>query len=287
MSDAPAPTFDPEAARLIVEAVEAALDGGEPVAVATVTHGHETALQPGLKLLVRPSGARAGTIDGGALDERIASIALEQMTTLPRITMQTLWVAADGAIANRRSQAAVGAATVMVELFEAPARLVIVGGGHVGLALATVGELCGFSVAVFDDREDFANRERLPMAEYVYAGDIDAGLDAFDLGASDYVVLVSRGHQVDEQALRHTVGRGAAYVGMIGSRRRTGTVLNHLLEEGVDRDTLESVHTPIGLDIGAETPEEIAISILAEIIMVRRGGSGEQMKRYRGRFGAS
>ena len=91
-------------------------------------------------------------------------------------------------------------------------------------------------------------------------------------------MLVSRGHRVDEDALRHSVGRGAAYVGMIGSRRRTGTVLRHLLEEGFDSDALEAVSTPIGLDIGAETPEEIAVSILAEMIMIQRGGSGERMQ---------
>lgn len=287
MNQAPQSAFDPEAARQIVEAVEQALDGGSPVAVATVTHPHDTSLRPGAKLLVRPDAERLGAIDVGSLDERIASIALEQMTTLPRINVQTLWIAPDGGIANRRSQAAAGAATVMVELFEAPARLVIVGAGHVGLALATVGEQCGFSVAVFDDREDFANRERLPMADHVYAGDLDVGLEEFGLGGSDYIVLVSRGHQVDELALRRTVGRGAAYVGMIGSRRRTGTVLAHLLEDGFAREDLEAVHTPIGIDIGAETPEEIAVSIMAEIIMVRRGGTGEQMKSRRGRLGTT
>lgn len=276
-----------EAALRITEAVEQALDGGAPVAVATVTFGGEIGFSPGAKLLVHTDGERLGAIEGGALDDAIAAAALEQMTARPQVAMQTLWVAPDGGIVSRRSQAAPGAATVMVELFEAPARLVIVGAGHVGLALATIGELSGFSVAVFDDRADFANRERLPMADYVFAGDLEAGLDEFELGPSDYVVLVSRGHQVDELALRHTVGRGAAYVGMIGSRRRTTTVLAHLLEMGFARANLEAVHTPIGIDVGAETPEEIAISILAEIILERRGGSGERMMTHRGRLPSS
>jgi xanthine dehydrogenase accessory factor len=195
--------------------------------------------------------------------------------------VQTLWAAPDGTFTTRRSQATEGAATIMVELYEAPARLLVVGGGHVGLAVATVGELCGMSVAVFDDREEFANRERFPMAESVFAGDTAAALDNFGIGGSDYIVLVSRGHQLDELALRHSVGKGAAYVGMIGSRRRTQTVLEHLRESGVPARDLDAVRTPIGLDIGAETPEEIAVSILAEIIMTRRGGTGALMRTRR------
>ena len=265
------------------EAVQAALEGGLPVAVATATSTGDAGLTAGAKLLIRRDGSRLGSI-APALDEAIAAAALEQLTTLPRVMVQTLWIAPDGALADRRSQAAPGAGTVMVEVFEAPARLLIVGGGHVGLALATVGEVCGMSVAVFDDREEFANRERFPMAEQIFASATGAALDAFDIGPSDYIVLVSRGHQMDELALRHVVGRGAAYVGMIGSRRRTQTVLQHLRDEGLDVRALDAVHTPIGLDIGAETPEEIAVSILAEVIMERRGGSGERMVGRRARL---
>ncbi len=260
----------------LTEAIQAALDGGPPVAVATVTSAGVLDLPVGRKLLVRTDGSALGTL-GAGLDVTVVAAAQEQLRTLPRITMQTLWVGSDGAIATRRSQAPEGAGTIMVELFEAPARLLVVGGGHVGLAVATLGELCGMSVAIFDDRAEFANAERFPMAEQVFAGDTGAALDAFGIGASDYIVLVSRGHQLDEMALRHTVGKGAAYVGMIGSRRRTQTVLEHLRESGIDVAALNAVHTPIGIDIGAETPEEIAVSILAEIIMERRGGSGARM----------
>jgi xanthine dehydrogenase accessory factor len=270
-------------ARQFTEAVQAALDGGPSVAVATATSGGDAGLRAGAKLLVMRDGQRLGSITA-AVDEAVAAAALEQLTTLPRVTVQTLWIAPDGVLANRRSQAAPGAGTIMVEVFEAPARLLIVGGGHVGLAMATLGELCGMSVAVFDDREEFANPDRFPMAEQIFATDTAAALDAFDIGASDYIVLVSRGHQMDELALRHVVGRGAAYVGMIGSRRRTQTVLQHLRDEGIDVRALDAVHTPIGLDIGAETPEEIAVSILAEVIMERRGGSGERMVGRRDRL---
>jgi xanthine dehydrogenase accessory factor len=121
------------------------------------------------------------------------------------------------------------------------------------------------------------------MAAEIHAGDIAGTLDGIDVDGRTYVVLVSRGHQQDETALRHAIGRGAAYVGMIGSRRRTGTVLNRLAADGLSAEALDAVHTPIGLDIGAETPEEIAVSILAEIVMERRGGSGRPMRAARGR----
>jgi len=264
----------------IVEAVEAALAGGPPVAVATVVSGGLAGLLPGAKLLVRGDGRTLGSLGAPALDAAMVDVAVAAFTAQPRIVTAT-WYAGDGRVTDRPSQAAAGAAEVMLHLFEAPARLVIVGAGHVGLALATFAELLGYETTVIDDRAEFANRERFPMAEQVIAGEVGEALDGLALDASTAVVLVSRGHRVDEEALRHAVGRGAGYVGMIGSRRRTGTVLDHLAAEGFDRAILDAVATPVGLDIGAETPEEIAVSILAEITMVRRGRTGGRMNRLR------
>ncbi|MGE3962359.1 MAG: XdhC family protein [Dehalococcoidia bacterium] len=262
----------------IMEAVESALAGGMRVVVATVVDAGSSGLTPGAKLSLAADESALGTFGSEPLDEAVRAQAREMLTTVPRVTMQTLYVSPDGELAERRSQAGAGDAEVMLQLFESPSRLVVVGGGHVGHALATIGEIVGFAVTVIDDREEFANRDRFPMAEHVICAEVEDALDAVELDANTYVVLVSRGHRVDEEALRHSVGRGAAYVGMIGSRRRTGTVLRHLLEEGFSREALEAVSTPIGLDIGAETPEEIAVSILAEIVMVQRGGSGERMR---------
>ena len=270
----------------IVEIIEEALSGGEAVAVATVIDLGEQGdqgIQLGGKMLVRKDGSAVGSIGGGAIEEAVRESAVVALEERPRLEAQTVHVAAEGDAVSRRSQARPGDARVMVEVHEAPGQLVVVGGGHVGLALATMGHMLGFRVIVIDDREEFANEERFPMAERVIAEEPAPALDALDINDSTYAVLVSRGHTLDEEGLRHLVSRGAAYVGMIGSRRRTGTVLQHLADDGFDIDDLEAVYTPIGLDIGAETPEEIAMSILSEMVLERRGGTGRQMREVKGR----
>ena len=267
-----------------VEEVEAALGGGPAVAVATVIDpGEQDGLQLGAKLLVRAGGGTLGALGSPAIDEAAAEAGRAALSARPRIEAQTVYVRAAGELVARRSRARAGDGRLMLEVFEAPGRLLIVGGGHIGLALATIGSTLGFQVTVIDDREEFANRERFPMASEVIAGEVDEELGKVAIDGRTYAVMVSRGHQVDELALRHTIGRGAAYVGMIGSRRRTGTVIQHLIDEGLPREDLEAVRTPIGLDIGAETPEEIALAILAEMVMLQRGGSGSPMREVKGR----
>lgn len=266
----------------IAAQIENALGGGSVIAVAVVTNsGEGFDTRAGARLLVREDGGTLGAIDGGEIDVLVREAAGVQLSTLPRVAVQTLWVREGPRLVERRSQSEPGDAQVMVEVFESPANLVIVGGGHIGLALAQIGEIAGFEITVLDDREEFANRDRFPMAEHVIAGDPGSTLEGLPLNGSSYVVMVSRGHLLDEQALRQCVGRGAAFVGMIGSRRRTHIVLQSLLADGFDREALEAVHTPIGIDIGAETPEEIAVSILAEIILERRGGMIGRMSEQR------
>ncbi len=268
----------------IVEAIEAALAGGSAVAVATVIDAGEQGVELGGKLLVRRDRSAVGGIGGGPIEEAVHDAARGVLDERPRLEAQTIYVAAEGGAVARRSQARPGDARVMIEVHEAPAQLLIVGGGHVGLALATIGDILGFRVTVVDDRPEFANAERFPMAEQAIAGQPGEVLDGIEVNERTYAVLVSRGHTLDQEGLRHLVGRGAAYVGMIGSRRRTGTVLQHLADEGFPVEDLEAVYTPIGLDIGAETPEEIAMAILAEMVMERRSGTGQQMRELKGRM---
>lgn len=265
----------------IAHEVVRAARGGPPVAVATAIRAPEGA-QPAMgdKLLVRRDGSRLGSLGGGALEEAVAADCHAALTRLPRSQVESAFYGADGARLHRL-EAGPDEFEVMIEVTERPAALLIVGGGHVGQSIATIGAHVGFSVAVLDDRQAFANRERFPMADQVICGDFVEELRRFPIDADTYIVLVSRGHKQDELSLREVVSSDAAYVGMIGSRRRVGTVLTHLAREGYPRDALERVHTPIGLDIGAETPEEIAVSVIAEIIAVRRGGSGGKLSGLR------
>lgn len=268
-----------ENAAIYREMLKAAREG-PPVAVATVIRGPDGSTMAGSRLLVRPDGSCIGKI-GGAVEVSVIEDCRAALNRLPRTLTETLYYGEEGGRIHRLEASAAEAWEVMIEVIEPPVTLLIVGGGHIGLSLATIGAHLGFSVAVVDDRELYANAERFPMADYVGAGDLTQLLRHFPIGGNTYIVLVSRGHKQDELALREVVGRGAAYVGMIGSKRRVSTVLRHLAEEGYPVEALERVYTPIGLDIGAETPEEIAVSILAEIIMVRRGGSGRQMREGR------
>ncbi|HEX5141418.1 MAG TPA: XdhC/CoxI family protein [Dehalococcoidia bacterium] len=267
---------------IALEALRAAREG-PGVVVATVIAAPEGTLPaPGTKLLIRRDGSTAGSYGGAAFEQTVIEDSVAAMKEFPRRPVQALYYESEGTRVHRlEARGGANAYEVMIEIIEAPVTLLIIGGGHIGLSLATIGEHVGFSVAVMDDREMYANAERFPMADKVMAGDFTTMLADFPIGLNTYIVMVSRGHKQDETALRAVVSRGAGYVGMIGSKRRVSTVLRHLAEEGFDLETLERIYTPIGFDIGAETPEEIAVSIMAEIIAVRRGGSGRPMREGR------
>jgi xanthine dehydrogenase accessory factor len=165
---------------------------------------------------------------------------------------------------------------LLFEISRPPLELIICGGGHVGQAVARAARLLDFIVTVIDDRADFASREKFPDPEIrLIAGDFTEALRSLKIVPVTHIVIVTRGHKHDEMCLREVIDQPARYIGMIGSRRRTTTIREHLRREGVAAESLRRIHAPIGLDIGAQTPEEIALSILAEIVLVRRGGGGK------------
>ncbi len=248
----------------------AAAEGGEPVVLASILESGDSALLPGARLLVERTGARMGSLGDSRLDDLAAAYAA---AAFPRHTAETVYLGPDG-LTDRSIR---GATAVYIEVVESKPVFLVVGAGHIGRALAKLADFLDFYVVVLDDREDFASTERLPEADEVLCEDFEPALERYPIDASTSIVLVTRGHKQDELSLRKCVGRGAGYLGMIGSKRRTGAVLQHLRDEGFDQAALDLVHTPIGLDIGAETPEEIAISIMAEVIMMRRGGTGAPM----------
>jgi xanthine dehydrogenase accessory factor len=243
-----------------------ALEGsGPPLVAVTVVEAGEGAAA-GARMCVWAEG-HAGSVGDAVLDAAVVRAAREALDAGARPGVAT--VEAEG----RRC-------AVYLEPHLPPPSLVIVGAGHVARPLCRLGALLGFRVTVLDDRPEFATRERFPEAAEVLRADFSDPFRGVEVGARSWLVLVTRGHKYDFEALRDVLRRPEvpAYVGMIGSRRRTRAALEQLVREGVPEARLRAVHAPVGLDVGAETPEEIAVAVAAELVLVRRGGSGRPLR---------
>ena len=255
--------------REVLEAVLRAEATGEPAALVTIvaTEG-STPQKAGARMLVRADGSQVGTIGGGCVEAEMARRARQVLASRrPQLAGYDLTpeqAGEDGLVCGGRMQ-------VFIEPIEGQPVLCLFGAGHVAQPLAHLAHLAGFRVEVLDDRPRFANAERFPEAARVVVDDFTAGAAQLTLGPNTYAVVVTRGHKGDGEALRAVLGRGLRYVGLLGSRPKMVHVFQALLEQGLRPEELERVHTPVGLDIGAQTPEEIAVSILAEMIAVRRG----------------
>jgi xanthine dehydrogenase accessory factor len=245
-----------------------ALEGGEPAASVVVVESPEPGDGPsiGTRMAVWADGA-AGSLGSAAADEEAVRLARAVL-------------AGDAPAGTREIGSGGQACTVYVEAHRAQPELVIVGAGHIARPLCRIADMLGFRVTVLDDRPDFATRERFPEAERVLRADFSAPMRGVPTGPGTWLVLATRGHKYDFEALRDVLRRplAPAYVGMVGSRRRTRAALQELLRDGVPAERLRLVRSPIGLDVGAETPEEIAVSIAAELVQVRRGGTGQPLR---------
>ncbi len=158
----------------------------------------------------------------------------------------------------------------LVEPIVSSSLLYLFGAGHISQYVAQIASMVDFNVIVVDDREDFANRERFPEAQEVIVEDFHNVFERINFHGNEYVAILTRGHKHDADVLEEVMKRPTRYVGMIGSRRKTKLVMDHLKRRGIDHDALKSVHAPIGIDIKSETPQEIAVSIVAELIEVKR-----------------
>jgi xanthine dehydrogenase accessory factor len=247
------------------EHVLAALGGGPPVAEVIVVASQAAGVQPGSRMIAWDSTV-AGSLGDPTVDD-LAVVVARRALEARKAGMET--VEANGADV-----------TLFVEPHHAPDELVIVGAGHIARPLCHVGALLGYRVIVLDDRPGFATRERFPEAAELVKADFSDPFRGVKLGRGTHLVLVTRGHKYDYDALRDILLRNVqvAYIGMVGSQRRVRAALEQLVREGIPRERLEPVFSPIGLDIKAETPEEIAISIAAELIRLRRGGSGMSLR---------
>ncbi len=222
------------------------------------------------KMIVCEDGATFGTIGGGVVEGEVMHAALR---VIAEETPRTL--AFDLSQDPRHDSGLVcgGRLEIFVEPLISPPSLYIFGAGHVGLQVHRIARIAGFEVTVYDDREEYANGERFPDAREVVAAAFDKVSTRLELHERDSVVIVTRAHHFDLQVLRWALTTPARYIGMIGSKRKVAGLFQALESEGVSKEKLDRVFAPIGLEIGAHSPEEIAVSIVAELIACRRQAS--------------
>ncbi len=236
----------------------------------------------GAKMLVYPDGRIVGSVGGGEMEARIIARALELLQEGGESPAE----APSGAIVNiplvdpEQGDAGVcgGEMDVFIEPLRAELTVLVVGCGHVGKEVAALAKWLGFRVAVTDDRVEFCNPEWVPDADVYLPGIIPEALAGFEITDQTYIAAVTRGVKADTAALPHLLGSAAPYVGVIGSRRRWTVAVEELRGLGVPEDLIRRARAPIGLEIGAETPREIAVSIMGEIISFRQGEAGRPMQ---------
>ena len=259
----------------ILERLIAIRADGKAVALCTVISSEgSTPRHSGSKMLVLADGSFTGSVGGGEMEHLVLEHALNALKDgKPRRVTYNL-------VDPERGDPGVcgGMVEVYVEPFLPEPTLVVVGGGHVGKAVAHLGKWLGFRVAVSDDRPEFCTPEANPDADAFYPVPLSELSDHLTITSQTFLVLTTRGVSVDVDGLPALLESQAGYIGVIGSKRRWATALKQLREQGVPDGRLARVHSPIGLELKAETPEEIAVSILAEIIMLRNGGTGKSMK---------
>ena len=241
---------------------------GQKCAVATIVQvngsipSYESA-----KILVREDGSFMGTVGGGCVEAEVWNAAREVIES-EKSRHLTFSLGQDAAYDE--GLICGGQLNIFVEPVVPQPHAFIFGGGHVSKSISKVATIAGFTTVVVDNREAFANAERFPEAEATYAEEYEDVFPKLPVNSSDYLIIVTRGHRDDMRVLRWAVNTPARYIAMIGSKRKTISVVHELEKEGFPRELFDKVFAPMGLEIGAETPEEIAVSVVAEMIAVRR-----------------
>jgi xanthine dehydrogenase accessory factor len=260
--------------RNVFREIEEAYERGESVALVTIleTRG-STPQKAGAKMVVGRDGRLRGTVGGGCVESEILFRAQRAIETR-KCEMGTYDFNADE---EENGLICGGSMKVFIEPIVPPPRVYVIGAGHVAQPVAQVAKIAGFEVVVLDDRVKYASRERFPDADVVKAGPIPELASEFTYGDSAYIVIVTRGHKEDEEALRAFIEKDTAYIGLIGSVTKIEKIVKRLERDGVPRERLERVHSPIGLDLGGSSPGEIAVSIVAELLAVRYQRTGKPM----------
>lgn len=259
----------------IYAAIVEARAKGHRVALCTVVRARGSVPRhAGSKILVFADGHTVGTIGGGEMENRVIRAAKEVMQDgQPRLVHHDL-------VDPKQGDPGIcgGEMDIFIEPIKPEPTVLVVGGGHIGKAVVHLAKWLGFRVALSDDRPEYCNPEWAPGADEYLPVPMSDLPKCFTFHSETYIVMPTRGAAFDIDGLPHLLDQPHAYLGVIGSRRRWATAVKALTERGIPEEALRRVHSPMGLELNAETPEEIAVSIMAEIVMLRRGGSGEPMQ---------
>ena len=256
------PVYNPREFLNIAKEIDDAYAGGSPVALASLIRASNgSAAAIGSKLFMREDGSALGTLGSPDLDASALKEAFELM------------------VHGKNKYVVTGSgAEYFIEAYTTPPQLVLCGGGHVSKSIAPLAKTLGFRVFVTDDRVEFANAERFPEADIIVAKTPEDALDELPINPNTFIIVATRGHRYDNVALAAAARTSAKYVGLLGSKRKIILIYEDLMRMGISNERIRELRAPIGLDIGARTPEEIAVSIMSEVLMFRLGGDGSVMK---------
>ncbi|QEK13064.1 XshC-Cox1-family protein [Crassaminicella thermophila] len=257
------------------------LEENKDVALVTVVDAQGSSPRgKGSMMLVDQEGNLIeGTIGGGAIEEKAKEDALECINR--GISKSVHYELNKSNKKDSLPMICGGSVDVFIKVFKSKDELLIVGAGHIGFKLSKMADLLGYRVVIIDDREEYACKERFPEADALIVGDIEKNLREYPIGEKTNIVIVSHGHKHDQEALEAVIDSGARYIGMIGSIKKVIASFEKLKKKGIKAEKLSKVHAPIGIDIGGETPEEISLSIMAEIQAVKYNKKGSFLKLHR------
>ena len=242
---------------------------GEWAVLATVISGRGSApRKAGAKMLIKNDGTSIGTVGGGGVEQQVKGKAIEAMKS-GEAQIVHFDLSGKECVAQMICG---GQMDVFLEPILPSETLYLCGAGHISQSTIVMGKMLGFRVVVIDPRPEFNNVDRFPNADSLIVEDYAIAIPKLDIDENSYIIIYTPGHILDEQCLYFAAGTKAKYIGMIGSKKKVKEVKERLLQKGLSQQQLDKVYAPIGIEISAETPEEIAISILAEIIKVKRGG---------------
>lgn len=246
---------------------------GEELAIVTITKAEgSTPRGVGAMMLVLNDGKIYGTVGGGSIENRIIELSLE---AIKKGKSYGVNIALDESGVDMICG---GEVDIFIDVYKNKPKLLIIGGGHVGQAIYNMANFLDFNIVIFDDREEFANRERFPLAYDLIHGDIKENLKKYPIDNNTYIVIVTRGHNYDEKALEVVVDSNAKYIGAMGSKKKVITMRKNLMEKGISEESLNKLYSPIGIKISSGKPEDIAFSILSEIQLVKNKGELVHMK---------